>query len=318
MHPSVTLFHPVKATFQEADKDNSGALDAAELAVIIKAYYKREGVSKSLAKSTAEIESMISEFDGLFDGIRTGTLNFAEFLHMYAKGSHFKFQTPPETRGKILILELQRRRKGLDPTTRLKANLLRNCGEILLSFKITAKRRSLTQWKHNRIRDGFKFFRQKAARLQARLQTQFGLTPPGTPCSWNQPLSSPGSMLMGSDRRHKGSIDKELSDSTSSILRNSSVESELAHKDAMLNSQMLRLALQNEANVSSHTTNYLLTPIDTPREVESLHTPLSQHSSELEEEEGNNLTPKSIRDGACGHNIITIIGEDPTSTIPPG
>jgi len=246
----------LRETFTKADKNNNGELDEAELAGVIKAYYKKEGVSRSINKVTAEVAATMAQYDRN----QNGSLDFAEFLHMYATGETFRFQISQKMRQAVFKLELRERLLSLEPLQRLKGLMLRNCGGILVCSEVLAMSRVLAQWKSNRIRDGFRFFRQKAAALQARLgrmqaglEPAVGTTPPETP-RWMM-TSPPTPGINSSQTRGPRHSSSSLA---AGMPRSPSVDSDIGNSEGLPNS-MLQIALQNEA------TNPQCTPEDTPR-----------------------------------------------------
>ena len=86
--------------------DKSKYLDTQELAEVIKAYYKLEGVSRPLITAIVEVESAIKRYD--VDG--SGTLQFHEFIAMFCDVSPdavFKFRIPAETRKAVYRLVMR-------------------------------------------------------------------------------------------------------------------------------------------------------------------------------------------------------------------
>ena len=49
------MFHLLKKLFEDADTDSSGSLDHFELGEVVKAYYRLEGVSRSLDVAQREV-----------------------------------------------------------------------------------------------------------------------------------------------------------------------------------------------------------------------------------------------------------------------
>ena len=84
----------------------------------MKLYYKKEGLSRSLSRVEAEVAAAMTEFDT----DRTGTLSFAEFLMLYAKGAPFRFQIPTAMRNAVIHLERQQRLADMSAEMRLKVS----------------------------------------------------------------------------------------------------------------------------------------------------------------------------------------------------
>ena len=85
----------VQKTFVDADKDGSGELDHTEISEVVKVYYKKEGVSRSLSKvsitcifhvrlasTVGQVEAEVAAAMVAFDANRSGALDFTEFLQM--------------------------------------------------------------------------------------------------------------------------------------------------------------------------------------------------------------------------------------------
>lgn len=275
------ILEMLQKTFVDADKDGSGELDHAEISEVVKAYYKKEGVSRSLSKVEAEVAAAMVAFDAN----RSGALDFTEFLQMYASGEHFRFQIPLDVRSGVIDLELRQRLKNMDPALRLRGTMLKACGGILIHYKVLASSRVISMWKCNRMRDGFRFFRNKAAALQARvgriqagLEPLVGSTPPETPRWMN--VASPPSMVRRRPSIHNGNNGKasENDHGHGGIPRSPSLDSDMSgvvgNGSDGLPSPMLRTALQNEAAAqasrtagSSVSTTPSQTPDITPRDM---------------------------------------------------
>lgn len=90
--------------FKDADADGSGKLDKAELASLLKEYYKTEKLSRRLSSVQEEIDAAMAEYDT--DG--NGELDFKEFIFMAATSKEFKFRlTQMEKKEMLLCLERQ-------------------------------------------------------------------------------------------------------------------------------------------------------------------------------------------------------------------
>lgn len=97
----------MQTAFHDADTDKSGALDATELSEVVKLYYKKEGISRSLSKVckrknmtaltaltaqllvyffldlnflSSKVEAEVAAAMLQFDRDKNGTLDFTEFL----------------------------------------------------------------------------------------------------------------------------------------------------------------------------------------------------------------------------------------------
>ena len=96
----------MQTAFRDADKDESGALDTAELSKVVKLYYKKEGISRTRSKVckrkmtaltaltapyplyfflylnsvSSKVEAEVAAAMLQFDRDKNGTLDFTEFL----------------------------------------------------------------------------------------------------------------------------------------------------------------------------------------------------------------------------------------------
>jgi len=84
--------------FKEADVDKSGTLSPEELATLLKQYYKRERLMRSLKTVQAEVERAML----VFDHDQGGSLDFVEFLTMVATSPEFKFKLADDVKLQIL------------------------------------------------------------------------------------------------------------------------------------------------------------------------------------------------------------------------
>ena len=81
----------LKELFIEADVDRSGYIDAHELSLMLKQYYRQEGLARNLTKIRKEVDAAMAKYDG--DG--NGQLDFGEFIGLYTSGL-FKLGVPYE------------------------------------------------------------------------------------------------------------------------------------------------------------------------------------------------------------------------------
>lgn len=86
--------------FTQADTDGSGYLDKAELAVVVRNFYKEEKMSRNIKVVTAEVDDAMSRFDANGDGV----LQFEEFVDMLCLSESFKFKIPLETKLRVKVL----------------------------------------------------------------------------------------------------------------------------------------------------------------------------------------------------------------------
>jgi len=98
-----TVRDVLKKLFDTADVDKSLFLDTNELAEVMKAYYKLEGVARSRSVVIREVEAAMKKYD--ID--RSGTLEFPEFVNMFcdsSKDAVFQLKLPAECRRQIYLL----------------------------------------------------------------------------------------------------------------------------------------------------------------------------------------------------------------------
>lgn len=126
-------------------------------------------------------------------------------------------------------------------------------------FQVKAFTFVIRNWKINRIHDGFRFFRNKAASLQARvsriqagLEPLTGSTPPETPRWMMSPAASPAGTAASRRRSATHGSSGSLRDGMTSPSQDS------------VSSLMLKTAMQNEA-YRSGTSTPQSTPDITPR-----------------------------------------------------
>ena len=89
----------VVAQFLEADKDGSGALDAEEVAWVLRQMYRKERTARKLELIQAEVEATMKEYDR--DG--SGVLEFNEFVAFICSGEN-KLKLSPEQKDRIMNL----------------------------------------------------------------------------------------------------------------------------------------------------------------------------------------------------------------------
>jgi len=149
---------------------------------------------------------------------------------------------------------------------RLQGVSMKICGGILVESKVRAFTFCISNWKKNRVRDGFRFFRNKAASLQARvgrmqagLEPLMGSTPPETPRWMLSPAASPA----GGVSRRRSATHGSTGSLRSDGLRSPSLESDLSD-GLSLASPLLRMAAQNEAFARSGRSTPQSTPGVTP------------------------------------------------------
>lgn len=108
-----TVFHLLKKLFEDADTDSSGSLDHFELGEVVKAYYRLEGVSRSLDVAQREVDEAMVKYDT----DNSGRLELKEFVKMFADTSAdatFKTKVPTDVLNKVGKLA-DRMGKGSDP-----------------------------------------------------------------------------------------------------------------------------------------------------------------------------------------------------------
>ena len=78
----------LRAAFDGVDQNSDGVLQADELGLAVREYYKRaEGMARPLKTVTADVKSLMAEHDT--DG--SGTLDFSEFVRMMLGSGRFQF-----------------------------------------------------------------------------------------------------------------------------------------------------------------------------------------------------------------------------------
>eukprot|EP00657_Telonema_sp_P-1_P003659 TRINITY_DN1863_c0_g1_i6.p1 TRINITY_DN1863_c0_g1~~TRINITY_DN1863_c0_g1_i6.p1 ORF type:complete len:341 (-),score=88.96 TRINITY_DN1863_c0_g1_i6:101-1123(-) len=96
--------------FGEADTDGSGSLDREELAAVLREFYQRQGVSRSIKKVNSELDAAMREFDS--DG--SGRLELDEFVKMVCSETpYFRLKIDPQIKHAILA-QMQLRRSESD------------------------------------------------------------------------------------------------------------------------------------------------------------------------------------------------------------
>jgi len=91
----------LKALFYGNDSDGSGDLDADELAVVIRGWYRSEKVSRTVEKTKIEIDQAMI----VHDSDKSGSLNFLEFLALWGEAEKwFHFHVEEDLRKKVLWL----------------------------------------------------------------------------------------------------------------------------------------------------------------------------------------------------------------------
>jgi len=83
--------------FKESDTDGSGTLNSEELALLVKAYYKKEKVGRAIKTVKGEVDRAMQEFDT--DG--SGCLDYKEFINMVLHSKEFKFKLGDRERQEI-------------------------------------------------------------------------------------------------------------------------------------------------------------------------------------------------------------------------
>ena len=111
---AATVLTVLKQLFEEADLDGNLTLDQEELTLLMKRYYEMEKVTASWTRVENQVEEAIRQFD--FDGrsvgllldhcritvgSHSGTLDFEEFVALFASGSPFKSRLPKMVRVSI-------------------------------------------------------------------------------------------------------------------------------------------------------------------------------------------------------------------------
>merc|ERR1712166_1466676 len=94
-----TVYLKLQQLFDEADADDSGALDEDELSWVLKKYYADEKMSRSLKAVKAEVAMAMTRFDANLNG----TLEFGEFVNMFCLSETFKFKMPLQVKLQVKV-----------------------------------------------------------------------------------------------------------------------------------------------------------------------------------------------------------------------
>jgi len=95
-----TVYHLIKKLFDDADLDESGALDKQELGELMKAYYRLEGIARNINVAQREVDAAMDKYDT----DRSGAMELLEFVRMFCDTSPdaaFRTQIPVDVLQKV-------------------------------------------------------------------------------------------------------------------------------------------------------------------------------------------------------------------------